>query len=120
MTTTTEQQAGKGPTRQLEEALHAHFIRPEDQLSPAGAGAIYLTEVTAPGSSRRADVVHVGLWQNRGAGRIDVCELKTSRPDFLRELADPAKAEAWWPYSSTFSLVVPHLSVAGPADLPEG
>jgi len=118
--TTTDQQAGKGPTKQLETALHAHFIRPEDRLSPAGTGAIYLTEVTAPDSSRRADVVHIGLWKNRGAGRIDVCELKTSRSDFLREIADPAKAEAWWPYSTTFSLVVPHLSIASPAELPEG
>ncbi|MBM9509931.1 hypothetical protein [Actinacidiphila acididurans] len=120
-TTVTEPEAsGKGPTKQLEELLHAHFIKPDDQTSVAGAGAIYLTEVTAPGSNRRADVVHIGLWQSRGAGRIDVCELKTSRSDFLRELNDPAKAEAWWPYSTAFWLVVPHLSIAGPDDLPAG
>lgn len=119
MTTTTDT-PGKGPTGQLEEALHAHFIRPEDRMSPAGAGAIYLTEVTAPDSSRRADAVHIGLWQSRGAGRIDVCEIKTSRSDFLRELADPAKAEAWWPYCTAFWLVVPHISIAGPDDLPHG
>lgn len=118
--TTTPDAPTKTPTGQLEELLHAHYIRPEDRQSPAGAGAVYLTEVTAPGSNRRADVVHVGLWQNRGAGRIDVCELKTSRGDFLRELKDPAKAEAWWPYSTTFNLVVPHLSIAGPDDLPPG
>lgn len=119
MTITTEAPA-KGPTKQLEEALHAHFIRPEDRTSQAGTGAIYLTEVTAPGSSRRADAVHIGLWQNRGAGRIDVCELKTSRADFLRELDQPAKAEAWWPYCTAFWLVVPHVAIAGPNDIPPG
>lgn len=119
-TATTSDAPAKGPTKQLEEALHAHFIAPADRLSEAGAGAVYLTEVTAPGSSRRADVVHVGLWQSRGAGCIDVCELKTSRSDFLRELNDPAKAEAWWPYSTTFSIVVPHISIAHPDDMPNG
>jgi hypothetical protein len=119
MTATTEAPA-PGPTKQLEEALHAHFVPPQDRDSLAGAGAVYLTEVTAPESNRRADAVHVGLWQNRGAGRIDVCEIKTSRSDFLRELDQPAKAEAWWPYCTAFWLVVPHVSIAGPSDLPPG
>lgn len=108
-------------TAELDKLLHAHFIRPEDRISPAGAGAVYLTEVTAPGTSgRRADAVHIGLWQSRGAGRIDVCELKTSRSDFRRELEQPAKAEAWWPYSSTFSIVSPGVDITPPDELPPG
>lgn len=108
-------------TPQLQELLHAHFIKPEDRLASAGAGAVYLTEVTAPGNSgRRADAVHIGLWQSRGAGRIDVCELKTSRADFRRELDKPAKAEAWWPYSTTFSIVSPSVDITPPEELPPG
>lgn len=108
-------------TAQLDELLHAHFIRPEDRLNRAGAGAIYLTEVTAPGNSgRRADAVHIGLWESRGAGRIDVCELKTSRADFRRELDKPQKAEAWWPYSTTFSIVSPGIDITPPEELPPG
>ncbi|MEU1078201.1 hypothetical protein ABZ404_37055 [Streptomyces sp. NPDC005878] len=108
-------------TAQLLEALHGHFIKPQDRLDPAGAGAVFLTEVTAPdGSGRRADAVHIGLWQSRGAGRIDVCELKTSRADFRRELEQPAKAEAWWPYSTTFSIVSPGVDITPPEDLPPG
>lgn len=110
----------KMSTAALEEALHAHFIKPEDRLSAAGAGAVYLTEVTAPGSDRRADVVHLGLWQSRGAGSIDVCELKTSRADFRRELAQPAKAEAWWPYSTRFWIVSPGEDITPPDELPDG
>lgn len=108
-------------TAELKEALHAHFIRPEDRVSQAGAGAIFLTEVTAPGpSTRRADAVHVGLWQSRGGGRIDVCELKTSRADWLRELENPQKAEAWWPYCDAFWLVVPHAGIVKDSELPDG
>lgn len=118
------QSAGPGATmttHELNERLHAHFIAPADRLNRAGAGAVYLTEVTAPGTSgRRADAVHVGLWQSRGAGRIDVCELKVSRSDFRRELEQPAKAEAWWPYSTTFSIVSPGVHVTPPEDLPPG
>lgn len=107
-------------TRELDAALHAHFIKPDDRLSEAGAGAVYLTEVTAPGSNRRADAVHIGLWQSRGAGRIDVCELKVSRADWRRELDKPAKAEAWWPYSTTFSIVAPSTDIVPPEELPDG
>jgi hypothetical protein len=118
--------AGKGDrtrmtTAQLNDLLHAHFIRPEDRLNQAGAGAVYLTEVTAPDNSgRRADAVHIGLWQSRGAGRIDVCELKVSRSDFRRELDKPQKAEAWWPYSTTFSIVSPGIDITPPEELPPG
>lgn len=107
-------------TAELDTMLHAHFIRPEDRLNQAGAGAVYLTEVTAPNSTRRADAVHIGLWQSRGAGRIDVCELKVSRADFRRELDKPQKAEAWWPYSTTFSIVSPGVDITPPEELPPG
>lgn len=108
-------------TADLKEKLHTHFIRPEDRVSQAGAGAVFLTEVTAPGpSSCRADVVHIGLWQNRGGGRIDVCELKATRSDWLRELEKPKKAEAWWPYCNAFWLVVPHADIVREGELPDG
>lgn len=107
-------------TGELDSLLHAHFIRPEDRVNQAGAGAVYLTEVTAPNSTRRADAVHIGLWASRGAGRIDVCELKVSRADFRRELDKPEKAEAWWPYSTTFSIVAPSVEIVPPGELPPG
>ncbi|MFF0736826.1 hypothetical protein ACFYVK_35095 [Streptomyces chartreusis] len=107
-------------TPQLLEALHAHYIKPEDRLSQAGAGAVFLTEVTAPGGNRRADAVYLGLWQSRGAGDIDVCELKTSRSDWRRELDNPAKAEAWWPYSSRFWIVAPSTDIVPAEEVPDG
>ncbi|MER5302211.1 hypothetical protein ABT039_22510 [Streptomyces lasiicapitis] len=104
-------------TEVLTRMLRHHFVRPGEELP----GAVFLTEVTAPGrTGRRADAVHIGTWASRGGGVIDVCEVKTQRADWLRELRDPGKAEAWWPYSSAFWLVVPNTEVARPDELPEG
>lgn len=108
-------------TEELDERLHQHFISEKDQLDLAGAGAVYLTEVTAPGhSGRRADAVHIGLWASRGAGTVEVCELKVSRADWLKELKDPKKAEAWWPYCHAFWLVVPCEGIVRDDELPKG
>ncbi|MEV5451232.1 hypothetical protein [Streptomyces sp. NPDC052535] len=104
-------------TEVLTRMLRDHFIKPGEELP----GAVFLTEVTAPGrAGRRADAVHISTWASRGGGDIDVCEVKTQRADWLRELRDPGKAEAWWPHSSRFWLVVPNTDVARPDELPEG
>lgn len=108
-------------TAELDDRLRQHFISDKDQLALAGAGAVYLTEVTVPGQSgRRADVVHIGLWASRGAGIVEVCELKVSRADWLVELKNPKKAEAWWPYCNAFWLVVPHEGIVRDGELPKG
>jgi hypothetical protein len=95
-------------------ALTAHYRKPGEEFS----GEILITEPQAPGSSRRCDLLRVGLWQSRGTG-IDVHEIKVSRPDWLRELDAPAKAEAWWPYCSRFWIAAPPGIVA-PGELPQG
>ncbi|MEU4576156.1 hypothetical protein [Nonomuraea sp. NPDC023979] len=102
-------------TRQLLDALRGHYHKP-GQLGHDGD--ILLPEVTAPGSNRRCDLLRVGVWQSRGLS-IDVHELKTSRSDWLRELDNPAKAEAWWPYSSRFWIVAPPKLIQ-PEELPTG
>ena len=58
------------------------------------------------------------MWASRGTG-IDVHEIKVSRSDWLRELDDPAKAEAWWPYCNRFWITAPP-GIIVPAELPEG
>lgn len=103
------------PTTQLLDALRNHYIKPGDTQP----GAVFLTEVTAPNRSNRADAIHVGLWASRGY-TVDVHELKVSRTDFQRELDNPAKAEAWWAHSNTFWIVAPHESITPPELLPAG
>ena len=96
------------------EALERHYRKP----GAARDGEILIPEVQAPGSQRRADLVRIGMWASRGTG-VDVHEVKVSRADWLRELDDPAKAEAWWPYCNRFWLVaVPGVVAAG--ELPAG
>lgn len=100
--------------RTILDALERHYRKPGTERD----GEILIPEVQAPGSQRRADLVRVGMWASRGTG-IDVHEIKTSRADWLRELDDPAKAEAWWPFCNRFWIVtVP--GVVHDGELPEG
>lgn len=101
-------------TSDILDALTAHYRKPGELRD----GEILIPEVQAPGSQRRADLVRVGMWQSRGTG-IDVHEIKVSRSDWLRELDDPAKAEAWWPYCNRFWIAAPP-GIVDPAELPPG
>jgi hypothetical protein len=101
-------------TRLLLEGLKAHYRKPGTDQD----GEVLLTEVTAPGSNRSCDLLRIGTWASRGLG-IDVHELKTSRSDWLRELDDPGKADAWWPYCSRFWVAAPR-GVVNPDELPTG
>jgi hypothetical protein len=109
-------------TAQLMEALRASYGAPKNladrHISDGTAPEILVEEVTAPGSNRRIDLVRIGLWQSRGH-QITAYELKVSRSDWLRELEDPAKAEAWWRFCHQFYIVAPP-GVVDPEELPEG
>lgn len=98
----------------IREALERHYRKPGTPRD----GEILIPEVSAPGSTRRADLVRIGMWASRGTG-IDVHEIKISRSDWLRELDEPAKAEAWWPYCNRFWVVAPP-GIVQAAELPEG
>lgn len=61
--------------------------------------------------TRTADAIAVSLWPSRGIG-IEGFEFKDSRTDWLKELADPAKAEEisrycerWWIVTSSPGIV---------------
>lgn len=108
-------------TAELLAALRAHY-------SPAQAAKdrdrrgdtdpeLLIEEVAAPGSNRRCDLMRIGVWPSRGQ-HIAVHELKTSRSDWQRELDDPAKAEAWWPYCHQFWVVAPD-GLIDPAEVPD-
>jgi hypothetical protein len=101
-------------TAQMLRALHDHYRKPGEERS----GEILITEVEAPGSTRRCDLVRIGMWASRGTG-IDVHEIKISRSDWLRELEKPDKAEAWWPYCNRFWVAAPP-GIIDTRELPEG
>ncbi|MEV4079204.1 hypothetical protein AB0J43_02775 [Nonomuraea fuscirosea] len=101
-------------TTMLYEALERHYRKP----GTARDGEILLREVEAPGAGGRADLVRIGLWRSRGLA-LDVHELKVTRADWLRELNNPGKADAWWPYCTRFWIVAP-AGVVHENELPPG
>lgn len=103
--------------RSLRDALRNHFLAPGETLP----GGVFLTEVEAPidGAVRRADAVYLGFTRTPG-WCIDVCEIKVSRADLQREIAQPTKTDAWYPHCTRFWIVAPGSDVAPPESLPEG
>ncbi|MFI0453708.1 hypothetical protein [Actinomadura sp. 6N118] len=79
---------------------------------------LLVEQVAAPGSERRCDLLRIGVWPSRGQ-HIDVHEIKASRSDWRRELNDPGKADAWWPYCHRFWIVAP-LGLIRVDELPDG
>jgi hypothetical protein len=69
-------------------------------------------------SSRTFDAVVMSLWPSRGL-QLHAFEIKCSRNDWLRELKDPAKAEAAARLVDRFSLVVADDKIVKDGELPE-
>lgn len=67
---------------------------------------------------RTADALAIDLWPSTG-NLIHGFEVKVSRSDWLAELREPEKAEAFRPYVDHWWLVVPDASIVRD-DLPEG
>ena len=68
------------------------------------------------GKGRRMDAVAVGCWPSRGM-YLHAIEVKVSRSDFLKEIGDPAKAEAIAQYCDCMYVAAPKGMVDA-AELP--
>lgn len=68
-------------------------------------------------ATRTADFVAMDVWPSKGL-LLHGHEVKVTRSDWLRELADPSKAEAFMRYLDRWWLVVPHMRVVRD-DLPD-
>lgn len=83
----------------------------------------YLVIDEAPDSAnrmgRKIDMFVQSLWRSRGFER-DAVEIKVSRSDWTRELAEPGKADWWWMHVHRFWLAVPapHAKIVYPGELP--
>lgn len=73
-----------------------------------------------PGRSRirRADALAFGIWQSRGYA-VHGFEIKRSRSDWLRELADPKKADAIGTFCDRWWLVLDNAKIALDSEVPE-
>lgn len=69
-------------------------------------------------ATRTADFIAMDVWPSSGL-LVHGHEVKVTRSDWLRELADPGKADAFMRYVDRWWLVVPHQRVVRD-DLPAG
>jgi hypothetical protein len=100
---------------QLCERLERHYIDPGKDLP----GGIFLTEVQAPSAPRRIDALHLGFTRSRGH-LLQGHEIKVSRSDWMTELRDASKAEAWWVHCHKWWVVAPSQDIVRPEELPHG
>lgn len=69
-------------------------------------------------ANRTCDAMVVDTWPSGGLA-LHGFEVKCSRADWLRELADPSKAQAFVPFCSRWWLVVADRAMVKPGELPE-
>jgi hypothetical protein len=98
------------------------YVVAEHVRNVPGFGAYSnLDEIRATGKRthlRTIDAIAVDLWPSAG-NVVHGFEVKVSRSDWLTELRDPAKAEAFRRYCHHWWLVVPDANIVQ-NDLPEG
>ena len=100
-------------TREIEERIASAFSAPNWHT---------LFQVRNDGgfnADRTCDAMAVGLWPSSGHKLLGF-EIKVSRADWLRELKDPWKAEAFAKFCDEWWLVIPRADMVKPGELPEG
>lgn len=85
---------------------------------PAHAFITHVRNDAGFNATRTIDAMSMSLWPSRGL-RLTAYEVKCSRSDWLAELKNPAKAEAFAPYVDHFYLVVADAKMVQPGELPE-
>lgn len=95
----------------IREALQAKYSLPHWVL------LFEVRDSTGFDSSRSADAIAIGLYRSRGR-EIHGFEIKEQRADWLKELKNPAKAEAVGRFCDYFWLVTPESGVARLEELP--
>lgn len=70
------------------------------------------------GATRSADYIALGLWPSRGL-EIHGIEVKRCRNDWLRELKNPAKAEAVFKFCDRWWIVATNDSICKKEELPK-
>ena len=97
--------------RAVYEALRNTFEAPAWAVLPGVANG------TGQHKSRTIDAILMSLWPSRGQ-HIHGVEIKVSRSDWARELADPAKQEAHFRHLDYFWLAVGDESIVREGELP--
>lgn len=100
------------------ELLRAHVCKDAGN-GPSAVMARAVRQAAGFDARRTIDAIAIGTWPSRGM-LLDAYEIKISRSDWLRELKNPAKAEAFAGLVDRFWLVVADASIVKDGELPEG
>lgn len=97
--------------------LRTRFTRPGNGGSGEYAFMTHVRNSAGFNSTRTFDAVVMNLWPSRGL-ELHAYEVKCNRSDWLRELKEPAKAEAAARVCDRFSMVVADDSIIAAGELP--
>lgn len=103
------------------DALHVRYSQTSQGTIPRYAVAEHVRNAAGFNATRSADFVAMDLWPAYGRGlELHGHEVKCSRADWLVELKDPTKAQAFTPFMSRWWLVVSDPKIVKEGELPEG
>lgn len=105
--------------RQMLNHLHNRYGQLNAGNGPRYASAEHVKNQAGFDAPRCADFIAVDLWPGSGCA-LHGHEVKVSRSDWLHELKQPEKAEAFKRYMDYWWLVVPDASIVKPGELPDG
>ncbi len=105
--------------RNVIDALHARYAKASHGQSIRFAVAEQVRSSASFDARRVCDFMAQDLWHT-GELALHGHEVKVSRSDWLRELADPSKAEAFRRYCDRWWLVVSDRAIVKPGELPAG
>jgi hypothetical protein len=99
--------------------MNAYEITAKLEKKYAPPSWAFFTEVkSSVGFGRRADGIAVAMWRSLGL-EIHGFEVKTSRPDWLRELKNPGKSDEIFCYCNRWWIVTQDASIIQNGELPD-
>lgn len=105
--------------RQMLDFLHLRYSQTNPGNGPRYAFAEHVKSHAGFDARRCADFIAVDCWPTKGL-ELHGHEVKVSRSDWLHELKQPDKAEAFKRYMDRWWLVVPDATIVKPDELPAG
>lgn len=105
--------------RQMLDYLHTRYSQTNPGNGPRWACAEHVKNQAGFFAGRSADFMAVDCWPGGGI-ELHGHEVKVSRSDWLRELKNPAKAEAFTKYVDRWWVVAPDTTIVKPDELPPG
>lgn len=107
--------------RPMLDHLHNRYGQINPGNGPRYVGAEHVKNQAGFFAGRCADFIAIDCWPGGDGSGIELHghEVKVSRSDWLHELKQPDKADAFKRYMDRWWLVIPEASIVRPGELPE-